>query len=285
MLTPEQLQQRKHGIGGSDAAAILGLNRYKSPLDVYQDKLGLIEDRPQNESMYFGHLLEPLIANEYEKRCGKICEIDEVMKHHQVYPWMLANIDRKIKDEKALLECKATSSSEGWGEPGTDEIPTEYLFQCAHYAAVCDVERVDIAVLIRLSEFRVYTYHRNSNLEKRLIEREEEFWENHIMAQVPPIPSSFEDALMRWNKEEKNKSVIADEEIEKVHTSLVLTKLKISELQKQSQQLKLEIANYMKDAETLHFPNGKIMATWKSSSRKGFYVEPTTTRTLRLRGE
>ena len=65
------LKARRSGIGGSDVAAILGLNRYKSALDIYNDKISTEEPKEQqSESAYFGTILEDVVAKEFSKRTG-----------------------------------------------------------------------------------------------------------------------------------------------------------------------------------------------------------------------
>jgi len=99
-MTNEQraawLEGRRHGIGGSDVAAVLGLNPWKTPLDVWNDKLGLSEDKGMSEPAYWGTVLEDTVAKEFQLRTGK--KVQKVT-HQFADPendWMIANIDRAI---------------------------------------------------------------------------------------------------------------------------------------------------------------------------------------------
>jgi predicted phage-related endonuclease len=85
--------------------------------------------------------------------------------------------------------------SKDWGEEGTDQLPESYLIQSAWYAAVCDVPKVDIAVLIGGQDFRIYTYHRNKEFEDKLIKIACNFWYNHIEKRIPPKCSSLADTF------------------------------------------------------------------------------------------
>src|SRR5919106_197694 len=94
-LNPAQLEARKKGIGGSDAAAVLGLDSYKTPLDIYELKLGLRQPEPPNAAMTRGVFLEPIARRLYRELTGR-----RVKRLHQVehpsYPFMLCNVDGLI---------------------------------------------------------------------------------------------------------------------------------------------------------------------------------------------
>ena len=92
----EWLEGRRKGIGGSDVAAVLGISPYKTPLDVWNDKLGLSDDHEQSEGAYWGTTLEDTVAKEFQKRTGyKVQRVDHQFKDPE-NSWMIANIDRAI---------------------------------------------------------------------------------------------------------------------------------------------------------------------------------------------
>jgi len=103
------LEYRKQGIGGSDVAAIAGLNPWRSPMAVWLEKTGQIEPQKENEAMYWGAALEDIVAQEFSKRTGLKVHRKNFMLQHPEYPFMLANIDREILDPdkgRGILECK-----------------------------------------------------------------------------------------------------------------------------------------------------------------------------------
>lgn len=96
----EWLEGRRKGIGGSDVAAVLGLSPYKTPLDVWNDKLGLSEEHEQSEAAYWGTTLEDTVAKEFQKRTGyKIQRVDHQFRDPE-NSWMICNIDRAIINPK-----------------------------------------------------------------------------------------------------------------------------------------------------------------------------------------
>lgn len=187
MSREEWLEQRKKGIGGSDAATIAGLSRWKSPVAVYLEKIGEAPDEDINsEAAYFGTQLEDFVAKEFSKRTGLKVRRRNAMLQHPKYPFILANVDRLIIGEKVGLECK-TASEYLKGEWEDEEVPAAYLIQCQHYMAVTGYEAWWIAVLIGGNKFVYKKVERDEELIEQLIEIEVNFWNNNVLMKEPPL--------------------------------------------------------------------------------------------------
>ena len=105
----EWLALRRKGIGGSDAASIMGVSAYSSPYRVWADKTGRLEPLEDNEAMRQGRDLEAYVAERFTEATGKKVRRNNYMIFSKKYPFMLANIDRLIVGENAGLECKTTN--------------------------------------------------------------------------------------------------------------------------------------------------------------------------------
>ncbi|MCQ6275782.1 YqaJ viral recombinase family protein [Bacillus sp. V3B] len=186
MSREDWLQARKVGLGGSDAAAIAGLNKWKSPIGVYLDKTGQAPDEDiAGEAAYWGTVMEDIVAQEFSKRTGLKVRKRNAMLKHPEYPFMLANVDRLIVGTKEGLECKTASEylKDQWeGE----DIPASYLLQCQHYMAVTGYKVWWIAVLIGGNKFVYKKVERDEELIQYLIDIEKNFWEEHVLKQIPP---------------------------------------------------------------------------------------------------
>lgn len=276
MLTAKQRKERQAGIGGSDAAAIASFSKWKSAVDVYLEKIGEIEpsDLSGNEAVYFGSLLENIVAEEYARRTGYTVECSPSLLKHSNYPWMIANIDRWVKtnNETRVLECKTASaySFQQWGEEHSDEIPTDYLLQIAHYAIVCNVAVVDLAVLIGGQRFRLYTYYRNQKLEEKLIELEHDFWHNHVLKKEPPQIKSYRDALALWSHDNGSEITIADHALIDNINQLQQLKQQIKQFEQAADALQADITANMRNATTLLDYSGCPLATWKTQTSQRF---------------
>lgn len=298
MLTEQQKEQRRSGIGGSDAAAVVGLSRYKTPVDVYLQKLGLAADDSESEAAYWGNVLEAVVAEEFARRNNLLIKNSEELIKSKKYPWMLANVDR-VLTPNAILECKTASAYKAgeWGEEGTDEMPDEYLLQCVHYRIVTECDFVALAVLIGGQQYRQYKYEKNTKLEEKLIQKEHDFWHKHVLEQEPPTIKSYEDALKLFNSAGDTEKQI-NAEIGDYLNDYLVTKLEIKKLTEKTDVLKTSICSYLGNDSVLLDEAGLSIATWKNKTMRRLnidllkqehpdlykqYLTETITREFRLR--
>lgn len=272
MLTEQQLKERLKFVTGSDSGVICGVNKkpsgefYKTRLQLWQEKTGRVvaEDIGHLNHIKFGNFFEQGVADWFCAETGKIAHSHPVMLVHKSHSWMAGNIDFKVVGENAILECKtAYKDDEKWGESATDDIPLHYLTQVAHYCAVGGFDRAYIAVVFAMTrDMRWYVYERNPEFEAKLIAREKDFWENNVLADVPPEPVNTKD-IMAIYKEAKATPVMADDNIYSAIIELREVKREIDLLEDRETALKEMIQLHMLDADTLVDENGIRLATWK----------------------
>ncbi|SIO50843.1 putative phage-type endonuclease [Burkholderia sp. GAS332] len=186
------LADRQAGIGGSDAAAALGLSRYKTAYQLWAEKTGRLE--PENlddvERIRFGNIMEEIIAREYARRNDVRVRRKNAIVSHPKYPFMRASVDRLIEGQRRGLECKNVDSMAfrfgEWGEPGTDQVPDEYLLQCHHYMIVLDYSEWHLAACVGGNTLRTYIIERDAQTEEMLIEQEHAFWQFVASDEAPP---------------------------------------------------------------------------------------------------
>lgn len=181
----EWLMLRKNGIGGSDAAAILGLNPYSSAYSVYMDKITSDIDDKDNDYMRIGRDLEDYVAKRFEEDTGREIRKNDNMMAHDDYDFIFADIDRELVNEDALLECKISvrGRSKDWDE----QIPLHYEIQCLHYLGVTGYQKCYLAVLfLSTAQFRVYEINRDQQAIDNLYKRLKDFWHNNVLARKEP---------------------------------------------------------------------------------------------------
>lgn len=267
-------EERRKGVGGSDAAAVLGLNPWASPLDVYNDKLGIVnKDLSDNETVRWGNILEDVIAKEYARRKGVKIRRRNQMFFHPEHSYMLANLDRTIDGQKKILEIKTAGAfmASQWGEEGTDQVPDSYLIQCAHYMAVMDYDITDLAVLIGGRDFRTYTIHRDKELERLIIEKEKAFWTNHIEKEIPPEPTMYHDLDTLYGND-NGLSLDAPLEIMEVCERLAEIKHQLFVLEKAKEGDEFLIKKAMGENAIL-LDGDKYLATWKKTKSSNKFDE------------
>lgn len=186
MTHKEWLEDRRKGIGGSDVATVLGLNKYKSVYQLWLEKTGQVEvTSAQSEAAYWGNTLEEVVAEEFSKRTGKKVRRRNRVFEHPKYPFLRANIDRDVVGENAVLECKTANQylANEWDD---DEIPIQYICQVQHYMNVLNLDYVYFAVLIGGQKFIWKKMERDQELIDMITEKLVEFWTENVEKGIEP---------------------------------------------------------------------------------------------------
>jgi putative phage-type endonuclease len=182
-------------IGSSDAAAVLGLSRWKTPLQIWAEKTGQIipEDISDQESVNLGIELEDYVARRFMRITGK--KVARVTEHqvHPKYPFLTCAIDRRVVGEDSLLECKTCGAWKA-KEWELDEVPQEYIIQVMHQLAVTGKQKGYIAVLIGNQEFKWQEIKRDEILIADMVKREVSFWNDFIIPKIMPAFISCKDS-------------------------------------------------------------------------------------------
>lgn len=284
----EFLQRRRKGIGGSDMAAILGLSPYKTPFAIWQDKTGRAIDHTtpeQEERMGWGNILEDVVARHYADKCGRrVQRINQQMQHKR-WPVIIGNVDRvcvqqgtqarwdsktgRVLGADAVLEVKTASAfaardSDNWGEPGTDAVPQHYWMQVQHYLGITGLPVADLAVLFGGQQFRTYTIHADTALHDDMFAQAADWWERHVVADVPPDPTTEEEARLAWKTARAGATLVADYDTAQAVYRLQEVKRQIDELKTEEAELRDRICPVFQDAEILIW-QGQKLATWKAN--------------------
>lgn len=186
MSHAEWLEDRRKGLGGSDIATVLGLNKWSSPYQLWLDKTGQVDiEFSESEPAYWGNVLEEVVASEFQERTGKKVRRRNQVFVHDDYPFLRANIDRDVVGENAILECKTANAylAKDWeGE----EIPLAYICQVQHYMNVLNRDYAYIAVLIGGQKFVWKKIERDQELIDLITEKLVEFWTVNVLQVVEP---------------------------------------------------------------------------------------------------
>ncbi len=186
MSHDEWLRLRKQGIGGSDASVVCGINRYKSPVELWLDKTNQLSAQEAGEAAYWGTILEPLVVSEFTKRTGIEVNRQKQLLQRMEHPFMLANLDDICDHSEygtVIFEAKTASAYKAGDWENT--IPDEYMLQIQHYMAVTGFKGAYIAVLIGGNTFKWRFIERDEELISMLIQLESEFW-SYVQSETPP---------------------------------------------------------------------------------------------------
>lgn len=267
------LTVRKKGIGSSDAAAAVGLNPYQSQLELWLVKTGRdgglpkVDPHDEDSPMYWGNILEPIVAAHYTRRSGnRVRRINAVLQHPE-QPWMLANIDREVigATDVQILECKTAgiNGAKLWKEG----VPEYVQLQVQHQLAVTGKATADVAVLLGGQHLEIHRIHRDEGLIARLIQLEEIFWQYVISDTPPPVDGSesAEKALRCLYPADTGSTVdfSQDRNLSAKFADLVSVRQSIAEAEKLEAHLKQSLQQAMGDASKAIFETGSV--TWKKA--------------------
>ena len=267
------LSVRRNGIGSSDAAAAVGLHPYKSQLALWLEKTGRddlfapIDVNDESTPLYWGTLLEPIVAAHYTKRTdNRVRRVNAVLQHPD-HPWMLANLDREVVGvpEVQILECKTAGvqGSRLW----KDGVPEYVQLQVQHQLAVTGKRAADVAVLIGGQELQIHRIKRDNLLIARLIQLEEVFW-GYVQSDIAP-PADGSDSADRAlrclypNDIGSTLDLSHDLEMSATFSDLLAVRQQLEAQTQREALLKQRIQQRMGDASKAVFETGNV--TWRRS--------------------
>lgn len=207
-ITQKQREQRRSHIGSSDMAAIMGHSFYSNAADVYHKKVGSLaepEVEKTSEAAEAGNWLESSILDWAADKLG----VKIRKNQRRVKGVFAANIDALVVDRPWLLECKTTGlynpvfRGDDWGDPMTAEVPLHVLIQVHHQMYVSDTELAWVPALINGRGLQLYRVDRRQSLIDEIVRVGEDFWNNHVLMEVPPpeVPSMTTLSLMEREPE------------------------------------------------------------------------------------
>lgn len=287
----EWLQQRTKGIGGSDIAAITGLNPYSSPMQVWLSKTDPAYRTEETIPMEVGKVLEGFIRKKAEKMVEddpvEIQEIPGVIvgrkPHHQ------ASIDGyyQRRGQNILVEIKTTNSNARrvW-EQLEKEYPDTYYAQIQWYLGVTGWPKAKLIILTDNREIQVINIPRDEEDIEALQSKADEFWENYVMTNTPPPATCNDSDAIKylWPKETEGKTwEIPTTEIEKIDKLIFEMKTAqgiIEEQKKVVAAVQNALKAEMQDAEIAMTNEYKI--TFKTVQKAAYTVPESSYRVMRI---
>jgi putative phage-type endonuclease len=254
---------RQGGIGGSDAAAIIGVSPWARPIDIYFDKIGKPQEKT-SPAMEWGQKLEPVIRDYYASREGiTIATFENTIFLHREHDWMRASIDGYIPSRHALLEIKTgrLDDANAW-----NPVPPYYYAQVQHYLAVLELERAEVIALLGGQEFIVRRIERDEPYIRNLIAAEARFWNEHVLKRTPPAPVTVEDVQSIHPRSTPNLQRPLNDEIAALIRRYVELQTQQKGAEEEMERIKTAICDYIGEAEGIVDANGRPVVTWKSTA-------------------
>ena len=260
------LAARTRGIGGSDVGAICGVNKWSTARHIYFRKTGQYLDAVNDfnaaavERMHFGHVLEPIVADEFVRKTGKKVVEAEATLVHKDHPWALANVDRLIVDDNGdpigILECKTTSEycNEDWKE---GDVPIYYLYQLSWYLWVTGLKYGAIACIVGGNKFYYYEMYLDEELmENEIVPKCKHFWFENVRKLVPPEIDGSDAAadlvgtLHPPEAVNKEELILTDDIYNQLANAIIEGKAQLKEIEKNIKEATNRLKEVLGDNET-----------------------------------
>lgn len=260
-LTQEQHARRATGIGASEVAAALGISKWQTPLELYMRKRGELASQEDALHFRFGHVAEGFILDEFERAHPdmRLVRSPDTLRKGA----LLAHLDALVPG-RANVQAKTARSRQGWGEPGSADVPQEYIVQVQAEMLLANVSISYIPVLFAGSEYDEFVVERDRELQEMIADGVAEFW-RRVETGDPPPPRSYSDVMARYGRRSEARHVIATDDVARAVERLRAIKEQARELDAEEEEAKAAICVALGDADTLVAPSGAIIATWKAS--------------------
>lgn len=251
---------RAKRIGGSDIGAIIGVNPYKSIVDVYVDKTEGSNFKG-NELTHWGHMLEGTILKEFSNKHKELIVYE--VPYSVVNDFLIANLDGVLKDKETgdygVLEIKTTSlwNKKDWED---DVIPQYYYAQVQHYLMLTGYKFAYIAVLIGGQQYKEFKIERSEEDINLIRNKATEFYQENLLKKIPPIPDGS-DAYMNYLKQKaleiENNEVRELPEFEEIAIRIKELARQKKLIEDEDKLLKEKILHKMIEEKTLKAVAGK----------------------------
>lgn len=265
----EWIAARLKGIGGSDSAAVCGLSRFSSPLDVWLLKTGRKPAQPDNEAMHFGRLLEPVVRQEFARRTRLTIKECPYILSSKEYPFMIANVDGIVTEKdgtKAVLEIKTTNSLTAIKDI-EDGLPVEWFLQVQHYLSVTELSKAHVVILIGGNKLQSQIIERDEETIQTLIALESHFWSEFVLKNVPPpVDEHSGDALAILYPTSNESRVLLPVEADELINQWLEIKKAEDDIKTAKTTCENKLKALLKEAETGTAPNGYTVS-WKNYSQ------------------
>ena len=289
------LAERRTGVGGSDAVVVLGLSPYLTPFQLWAQKLGLTTDddaATEAEWLWWGRKIEPLLMERWQLETNRV-----VVPHHNAihlrHPsadWMTCHLDGEELDQagarRSIVECKnvVVFRASSW----LDQPPIEVQVQVQHNMAVAGTDTGVAIALLGGNQMAWCELPRNQRFIDGLMEREYRFWQRVVQDDPPMVvarDSKFLNTL--WTPTagtvvQLDQAALAlHRDREALQAKLTIANRRVKKLQEQRDAIDAQLKLACRDQEAVELPDGTLY-TYKEVNRKGYTVDPTTYRQLRL---
>jgi len=272
---------RRHFIGGSDIAAVMGVSRWVTPLQLWSEKTGQTDpaDLSKNEAVEMGHELEETVARLFTKRTGKKVRRSPKNYTSGKFSYMRCQVDRLVEGTDELLECKTASA---WKEKewAGEEIPVEYILQVNWQLGITGRRIGHIAVLIGGQKFVYKEILFDKKLFSDQVIAAVDFW-GMVQNMVPPAVKAADNSfIVELHPKAGTEIAAASLEMTDAIAMLQQTKAQIIDLETTKKEIEAKIKAVIGDNMGIRTP--EYTAKWINTKASTYTVNKKAGRMLRI---
>lgn len=265
-VTPDTVTweaERRHSLGASEVPAILGLSPYSTPLDVYRSKFG--HDRGMDPELAFiGHAEELTIGRWLRRFRPELGVIRRGFMARSVpYPWLHASFDRFLVKRREWTPVQMKTAHQYAGDEWeNDRVPIAVQAQVQAELLVHGSDYGYAVAFVGGRRFHLQRIDRDEDfLQNILIPQASRFWTEHVLAEVPPDPTTSAEAVSLWPG--GGDQLVADPETEDLVRALRGWQHIAKQTDVEIDAAKLALQMRMRDATELVDTMGETLATWR----------------------
>lgn len=291
VLAPAPAPDRTSFLGGSDAAAVMGLSPWATPVELWMQKTGRAPKEaaptPARQRMFArGHKLEPFIRDMVIDKLNDMGMHVELIAcneryHDPEHPFLSCEVDFELRitgvieiggqavafdGEHINADAKSVSgfARKKWGEVDTEDVPIEYAAQFMFGLMLTGRRYCLVAALRSFDDVDIFWTVRDDETITAMRPKLVRFWLEHVLKDVPPDPLDFDDIKLLFATDNGQAREATDEIAAKVER-LRDTKERIKSLAGAVEILQFEVGDYISPHARLTY-RGKDIATWKGQA-------------------
>lgn len=264
-ITREQwLEGRKLGLGGSDAAAVIGLNKFCSPFQLYLEKTGQTEPFLGNDYTEAGQRLEPVVYQWFFDKNPQFVPIPTPKYYtvkHPIHNMIMGSPDGIFMDEEGrmqVLEIKTTRFKIDLDFP-----PESWFTQAGYYAYILGYSHFTICILEAGFKLSYRSYAVDVEYCEWVVDSCVNFWNNHILTGTPPDPENDEDIVKRYPTD-TGEYLEADVEVISQHSAILKLSEQEGQIKDAIDSIKTELKLKLQD-KSGYVSENRALFTFKTS--------------------
>lgn len=275
---------RSKFLGGSDIASVLGISPWRTPLDLWRDKMTprveVAVSRPKARGIRWESVVAEMLVERLQQDGHSVEIVASNVRHPDAeHPFLAAEIDFELRldgeDEITNCELKTVHpfKMREWGDSGSDDLPVHYTAQVMHGLGITRRRSGILAALFGADELRTYPVAADDETIGAMRARAVAFWRDHVLTGVPPEPVNVADMAILFPEEGAGPPLLADEDLAAKVLRMRALATEIKARESEADALEFEIKRAMRDAVEIVMPNGKTATEWKV--RSGSYLDET----------